>query len=76
MLFRHNYSALGMGKSVDMQLGEGIEVHVWRPWLELSAAASPSTGADGDVGVPGPVWMCSRFHVVQSMAMGDGARAS
>lgn len=77
VLFRHNVnqSAMGMGmgksSSVDMQLGEGIEVHVWRPWLELSsAAASPSTGAD--VGASGPVWLCSRFHVVQ----GDGARAS
>lgn len=76
VLFRHNVnqSALGMGmgksSSVDMQLREGIEVHVWRPWLELSAA-SPSTGADR--GASGPVWMCSRFHVVP---LGDGARAS
>ncbi|KAI0799846.1 hypothetical protein BC629DRAFT_202171 [Irpex lacteus] len=77
VLFRHNlnHSALGtgMGKSasVDMQLGEGIEVHVWRPWLELSAAASPDVGVG--VGASGPVWLCSRFHVVP---LGDGARAS
>ena len=52
VLFRHST----ISKSADIQLHEGIEVHVWRPWFELSPSNNPLPAES-------TVWLCSRFRV-------------
>ncbi|KAI0087616.1 hypothetical protein BDY19DRAFT_239399 [Irpex rosettiformis] len=56
VLFRHS----SVAKSTDIQLHGDVEVHVWRPWLQLS---NDSTRSAGPLGTTSPVWLCSRFHV-------------
>ncbi|KAI0341262.1 hypothetical protein BDW22DRAFT_343009 [Trametopsis cervina] len=64
ILFRYS----SQSTASQYQLGENVEVYMWRPWFQLDNLSvnqdtSPDTGLPGD---DQPVWLCSRFFVAQA----------
>lgn len=53
-----------------LDLREGRDVHVWRPWFEIARPADCDIGGGDVFGEKGVVWCFTRFNVLESKQRG------